>query len=106
MSGTGPGPEVAEFTMDIGADSAFFKGHFDGFPIFPAVAQFDDLILPRIEERWPDLGSLARVVRVKYQKPIRPGMRVILICERDGTTVRFNLSSDGPCASGVLQFGK
>lgn len=60
-----------------------FDGHFDGFPILPAVGQMD--FLQAVARQW--LGGSATIVRVsraKFQAPILPGTSVrVDLCRRE-----------------------
>ncbi|MET0341508.1 MAG: AMP-binding protein [Polyangiales bacterium] len=90
----------------VPADSVFFEGHFDGRPILPGVVQLWHVALREARRQHPDLGSLARVTRVKFKRTIAPGETLALRLERKGAlAVHFTLDADGlPTASGILHF--
>jgi len=78
----------------ISPDLVFFKGHFPGNPILPGVIQLDRLVLPQVRLRWPDLGSVRVIRRIKFKSPVRPGQRLRIHVERDGDRVRFRICSE------------
>jgi acyl-CoA synthetase (AMP-forming)/AMP-acid ligase II len=83
-----------EVAATISPDLVFFKGHFPGNPILPAVIQLDRLVLPQVRLRWPDLGSVRVIRRIKFKSPVRPGQRLRIHVERDGDRVRFRICSE------------
>ena len=87
-------------------DSVFFQGHFDGQPILPGVVQLQHFALHEARRRFPGLGPLARLTRLKFKRIVQPGETLVLALERKGPlTVTFTLTSAGtPTASGVLHF--
>ncbi len=87
--------------------SGFFRGHFDGQPILPGVAQLQHLALSEARRRFPDLGQLTRMTRVKFKRLIAPGETLVLSLVRKGEhAVQFALDAEGePAASGLFHFG-
>jgi 3-hydroxymyristoyl/3-hydroxydecanoyl-(acyl carrier protein) dehydratase len=74
--------EQAEVTVRLEADSPFFRGHFEGFPVLPGVVQVNNLVLENARARWPDLGRLLKVSGLKFRNPIRPCDEVNILLER------------------------
>jgi hypothetical protein len=101
------GAEVRRLGFLVPAELVFFEGHFDGMPVLPGIAQLDELVLRQMARFWPDLGGVQSVVRLKFRRPILPGMRIELrLVRRPGEPrVDFGIDSpSGPCASGTLVF--
>jgi hypothetical protein len=70
-----PDRVLLEFT--IPAESAYFDGHFPGFPLLPAVAQFELVI--RLASRYLGTGlNVSRLKRIKFSNMVRPGNRLRL----------------------------
>jgi 3-hydroxymyristoyl/3-hydroxydecanoyl-(acyl carrier protein) dehydratase len=89
-------------------DWRFFGGHFVGDPILPGVVQLSHILLPAIHKRWPELGPLTQIPRIKFRQAIRPGVKLSVSahCKPEQKVVSFELSSsDGVAAQGVLGFG-
>jgi 3-hydroxymyristoyl/3-hydroxydecanoyl-(acyl carrier protein) dehydratase len=103
------GAEVHEAEVRVPADLLYFCGHFPGDPLLPGVAQLDRLAVPRAAGRWPDLGPLVKIKRLKFIGPIRPGDRVRLRLERrspGSLVVALSIWADDACrTSASLVFG-
>ena len=100
------GPERHEVALTIAADSPFFRGHFDGFPVLPGVVQLNNLVLDNVRLRWPALDQLRKVVGLKFRNPIRPSDALSIVLERTDThRVRFEIRSAAKVmSSGALVF--
>ena len=99
---------MRELSFLVPRDLLYFRGHFDGDPILPAVVQLDGLVLQQIERIWPELGSPRQVLRLKFKRPVRPGERLELRLHMDASRPAVTFRIDGragPCASGTLVFG-
>ncbi len=99
--------DEAVFELRVPANFLYFRGHFEGHPVMPAVAQLQCMVLRFAREAWPELASLRRLVRVKFRRVIRPGdhARVRLTRRRGGESVDFDITAgDVPTTSGRLVF--
>ncbi|MGE4133656.1 MAG: hypothetical protein AB7F86_18610 [Bdellovibrionales bacterium] len=71
-------------TWTVPADLPYFKGHFPGMPIFPAVGIVDaTLYLVRQHLKTSHL-SLAHFTNAKFLSPIEPGHRVEILAQTVG----------------------
>jgi 4-coumarate--CoA ligase (photoactive yellow protein activation family) len=107
-SSTGDGADIRVLSFLVPRDLLYFRGHFDGDPVLPAVVQLDGLVLRQIERAWPELGAPRRGHRLKFKRPVRPGERLELRLSLDASrlAVTFDIESGAaPCASGTLVFG-
>jgi 3-hydroxymyristoyl/3-hydroxydecanoyl-(acyl carrier protein) dehydratase len=107
-SSTGDGTEIRVLSFLVPPDLLYFRGHFDGDPVLPAVVQLDGLVLRQIERVWPELGAPRQGHRLKFKRPVRPGERLELrlSLEPSKLAVTFDIESGAvPCASGTLLFG-
>lgn len=106
------GPVVeGRASVVVPADYVFFRGHFDGAPMLPGVAQITELVVPRARDSHPALGALRRLRRVRFRRPIFPGETVtVTIGEPDAGAgaqrdVTFELHvGEALVASGSLTF--
>jgi len=107
-SSAGGGTDVRVLSFRVPPDLPYFRGHFDGDPILPAVVQLDGLVLRQIERIWPELGAPRQALRLKFKRPVRPGERLELRLALDASRPAVTFGIDGgagPCASGTLVFG-
>jgi 3-hydroxymyristoyl/3-hydroxydecanoyl-(acyl carrier protein) dehydratase len=108
--------DVWEFTFSPLADGSmlvpvpgnlgFVRGHFDGDPILPGVIQLRHIALREARRRFPDLGAVERVTRVKFKRIVQPGEELTLTLERRGACqVQFALRvGPEPACSGIFHF--
>jgi acyl-coenzyme A synthetase/AMP-(fatty) acid ligase len=99
-------PSKARYELYVPRDLYVLRGHFRGAPIVPGVLQLE-LARAKAVERWPELGSLRRVLRLKFVRPLRPGERLQMLLERRGADrVEFTLASSSAekLATGELGF--
>jgi 3-hydroxymyristoyl/3-hydroxydecanoyl-(acyl carrier protein) dehydratase len=92
--------------VPIPAELGYFRGHFEGQPILAGVVQLQQIALRQARRRWPELGAVARITRLKFKRLVRPGEELFLRLERKSELhVQFELdAADGPVSSGVLHF--
>lgn len=101
------GSEHLTLEVTIPRDSPFFQGHFPDFPVLPGVAQLSEVVLPALQRAWSELGALEEAVRLKYQRPIKPGAHLELLAHRSrgASLVHFELREGNHVASsGQLRF--
>ena len=92
--------------LRIPANYGYFRGHFDEQAILPGVVQLEQMALKVTRERYPELGAVARLTRVKFKRPIRPGDELVLEIVRKGAAqVQFDIRcGDDAAASGIFHF--
>jgi acyl-coenzyme A synthetase/AMP-(fatty) acid ligase len=99
-------PNVARYELYVPRDLHALRGHFRGAAIVPGVLQLE-LARAKAVERWPELGSLRRALRVKFLRPLRPGERLSMLLERSGTDrvdFTFARADADKVATGTLGF--
>ena len=99
--------EVSRRRVHLPEDYAWFEGHFEGYPVLAGAVQLKTLLVPAIEEAFPDLGPLRRLTRLRWNERILPGDTVDLALERriGEPVVRCTIERDGRvCTSGTLRF--
>lgn len=93
------------FETSVPRDLLYLRGHFEGNPVLPAVAQLVVLALKGSARAWPELVHLRRVLRLKFRRPVGPDSTLALRLVRSAAQVEFELTLGGePCSSGTLQF--
>jgi acyl-coenzyme A synthetase/AMP-(fatty) acid ligase len=99
---------LAYETVSGGAADRSFQGHFEGCPVLPGFVQLLELVLAPSKRRWPDLGVLRKVKRLKFRRTIGPGetLQVRLKRASDGPQIDFEIANgENACTSGTLDFG-
>ncbi len=100
--------ENHEFAVHVPPDLRWFRGHFEGNPVLPAIVQIHE-VLRLITSTWPDLAGLRRITHAKFQKPIRPSeaLRLRLTRVPGAKTATYEYRREGEtCSSGTLEFAR
>lgn len=100
--------EIHEFVFRVPADLRWFKGHFEGNPVLPAMVQLHEVLL-LVHGIWPDLIGLRRITRAKFHRRIRPSESLRLLLKRTRGVHKASfayLRGEEKCSSGVLEFGR
>lgn len=108
-----PGGEVSHaptrVTLQVPVGSERFSGHFPDAPIFPAVAQLIDIILPEIRKH-SAAKHLCELRRIKWMRPILPGDQLTLEVRptpEDANRYRFEISrGEERTCSGIAVMGR
>jgi acyl-coenzyme A synthetase/AMP-(fatty) acid ligase/3-hydroxymyristoyl/3-hydroxydecanoyl-(acyl carrier protein) dehydratase len=96
---------VHELAVTVPVDLEYFRGHFEGRPILPAVAQLAALVIPQVAALHPELAAPRRAVRMKFARTVGPGDALILRLEVRAGKVRFTLARAGEVVtSGALEY--
>ena len=98
--------EIHEIVFRVPADLRWFKGHFEGNPVLPAMVQLHEVLL-LVQGIWPDLIALRRITRAKFHKRIRPSESLRLLLKRTRGIHKTSfayLRGNEKCSSGVLEF--
>jgi 3-hydroxymyristoyl/3-hydroxydecanoyl-(acyl carrier protein) dehydratase len=111
-----PAPRAFELRARPGAPGVFdvhvpeglfyFGGHFPDEPILAGIVQLEILVRRQVVATWPELTGVARITRLRFRKPIRPGDDLELSIVRAGPArVEFEIACEGSsCSAGVLHF--
>ncbi|MCA9690112.1 MAG: AMP-binding protein [Myxococcales bacterium] len=98
---------IHEFAVFVPTDLVYFRGHFDGHPVLPGVAQMLGVVLDRVSACAGELGAPRRLQKIKFRQQIRPGdaLRLCLEVDAEARRVTFTLSRDGePCTTGTVDY--
>jgi 4-coumarate--CoA ligase (photoactive yellow protein activation family) len=89
-------------------DLGFFRGHFEGDPILPAVVQLQHIALAEARRRHPELGQLVGLKALQFGHPVQPGEELRLKLTRESEhEVGFQLTAgEQSTCSGLFQFGE
>jgi 4-coumarate--CoA ligase (photoactive yellow protein activation family) len=92
--------------VPVPRNTGFVRGHFDGDPILPGVVQLKHIALRETRRRFPELGPVERVTRVKFKRIVQPGEELTLTIERKGAQqVQFAMRvGSEPSCSGIFHF--
>lgn len=86
------GPDKRHLTLEVPERLAFLDGHFDDYPVVPGVV----LVQWAIEQAALSFGAsqgFQGVDRLKFQRPLGPGVRCRLTLERRADSIHFVLES-------------
>lgn len=101
-----PGGVPHTYRATLSPDLIYFEGHFDGFPLLPAVAQLARVVMPLIRAENPDFGDVKKLRRARFKRPIRPGETITVTLARTEERVSFEITAGTDlAASGTLEFG-
>lgn len=97
--------ETRAWDVVLPPDLVFFRGHFEGEPVLPAVASLQWLALRFAREAWPELAAPRRLSVLKFRRALRPGDAVRVTLSRDGHTLDFTVTvGESSAASGRIEF--
>ena len=102
-----PRPGVSGvFDVHVPEGLFYFGGHFPEEPILAGIVQLELLVRRQVVAMWPELTGIARITRLRFRKPIRPGDDLELSIVRAGPSrVEFDIACEGSsCSAGVLHF--
>lgn len=101
--------EHVHYDLYVQPNMCCFEGHFPGVPIVPGVVQIEWVVL--LAAKVINLGEFKSMVRVKFNRPILPGVKLQLhlIISQKGpetnSTVQYRFfNDDGGVSSGRLIF--
>jgi 3-hydroxymyristoyl/3-hydroxydecanoyl-(acyl carrier protein) dehydratase len=95
--------------VEVDRESRYFAGHFPGLPVLPGARLLTAVVLPLLARLTE--GSLHRLERVRFRRPVTPGARVVvelalLEPSESALRVRFSVreaSSGLGVAEGLLE---
>jgi acyl-coenzyme A synthetase/AMP-(fatty) acid ligase/3-hydroxymyristoyl/3-hydroxydecanoyl-(acyl carrier protein) dehydratase len=92
--------------LRVPAGLAYFRGHFEGWPVLPGVAQLGVIAVREALAAWPELRALRRVRQLKFKRPIGPDQVLALeLVRKEDARVDFSIVRDAElCSSGSLIF--
>ena len=86
-----PGSVTAK--IFIPENNPFFDGHFDGFPVWPAVSQVD-LVLKALEKALNCEISVVNIGRSKFTAMIRPNTNLRLALDWSENKANWQIQDD------------
>ena len=96
--------QSCEITLEVPERLIFLEGHFDQFPIVPGVV-IVQWAIELAERSFGTLGDFSGCEQLKFQLPLRPGMRLQLELTRRENGVAFAYHShEGRHANGRISF--
>lgn len=98
--------EPVLYSIELPQKHAYFDGHFDGFPVFPGVAQLE-LVIKAIALEVNKNVRVCGIKKAKFLKFVPPGANLILSLKLSlGHEASYELRLDAECVSkGVLRYG-
>lgn len=86
---------TSSHSFRIAADDPCFKGHFPGFPVYPAVAQLA-LLTRALSAMAGDECSITALPMVKFLRPVAPGSTFdIELVDRGENSAAFTMLCAG-----------
>ncbi len=102
-------PTGIRLALEVPANLAWFSGHFPGNPVLPGVVQVGWAVA-FAREHFGFAADPPHLDRVKFQRPIQPGVCLDLELTRsaaDARRVSWRLSEAGnPVSSGRMEFSE
>ncbi|SDU23874.1 AMP-binding protein [Halopseudomonas salegens] len=96
-------PHHARLELEVPEHLVYLEGHFDSYSLVPGVVQIQWAI-DLAEEQFACCCQVADMDRLKFQQPLRPGMRFTLELELSASALRFSFDScEGRHSSGTLK---
>ena len=93
-----------EITLEVPERLIFLEGHFDQLPIVPGVV-IVQWVIELAQRSFGALGDFSSCEQLKFQRPLRPGMRLQLeLTRRDNGIAFIYQSHEGRHASGRISF--
>lgn len=90
--------------LEVPERLVFLDGHFDQFPIVPGVV-IVQWVVEQAEHSFGALGEFSSCEQLKFQRPLRPGMRFHLELTRKQNSIGFAFNShEGRHANGRVTF--
>ena len=97
------GPEHCRLELEVPEQLVYLQGHFDDYPLVPGVVQIQWAI-DLATEQFGCECVVADMDRLKFQQPLRPGMRFQLELKLSAQTLQFSFEScEGRHSSGSLK---
>lgn len=98
------GPDQRVIHLEVPERLVYLEGHFPDFPLVPGVV----MVQWAIEQASASFGTcrgFRGIERLKFQRPLSPGVRFTLRLERGTNTIAFSIDSrDGRHGSGRIGF--
>ena len=94
-------------TVQVPARSAYYNGHFPGFPVLAGAVQLGALVLPAFARIEPGHGAVRGFQALKFQSRIVPGDVLALRFRVDAAAGKASFEirrGDETCSSGRLTF--
>lgn len=92
-----------DYDAEIPHELVFFRGHFESFTLLPGAVLVERVVWPAVQARYPEIGVLRGLRRLRFRRPVLPGQRLTIRCTRDGQRVSFEVTcAQAPVASGFL----
>jgi 3-hydroxymyristoyl/3-hydroxydecanoyl-(acyl carrier protein) dehydratase len=87
-------PKTIHKVITLEKENALFNGHFPGFPVYPGVAQIQD-VCTMLSEHFGRPTHIVRMTRTKFLELILPPATLNISCQIKDRTVSWDISKDG-----------